>query len=164
MKIHLHSRLYHLIWKLWPKRKDKIGVYEIVYIVLPRYLFVGGGDAKKLFAKGMCITYKPTMSSMIFLSHDEVMSPKFRYTLWHEYLEGQFLLGLITQKDWYARFEEAITLLGPEICKILEVASKAKSDDKGHYFALIMELALAKKELPTEQFSELVTDALKNRL
>jgi hypothetical protein len=164
MKIHLHSRLYHLIWRLWPKQNATINTYEITYATLPRLLLVGGGEAKQFFTDGMCVAHRPSKSLMIFLSRKEAMSPEFRYTLWHEYLEGLFILDLITEEAWGVRFEEASTLLGPEVIQTLKAASEAKPNDRGHYFALVMELELAKKELPTEQFAELLNDALKNRL
>jgi hypothetical protein len=104
---------------------------------------------------------------MVFVSRRKAISPEFRYTLYHEYLEASHFLGLVSENEALkTQFKEAVSSLlatNPEVSHVLENAIKRKGEN-GHFFALIMELALAKKEMPPEMFSDHLTNALKNRI
>ncbi len=52
----------------------------------------------------------------------------------------------------------------PSVEDILIRYAKRHTDNRGHAFALALELALAKKEMSIEEFGKFYDNAIKNRL
>ena len=102
---------------------------------------------------------------MIFIARDVMTSWDFRYELYHEHLEGLYLLGAVGE-DLKKKFLDSVRHLDDietGFKKKLEGALE-RSKEKGHFFALVMELVLAKKEMSEDQFSRHLTYAITNRI
>lgn len=167
--LELLSRFQHLLWKILPKRTQVIDGHTIVYVVVPQCLLFDTGS-KKIFADAMCLVHFRTESLMILISSLTAVQDDFRYTLLHEHLEGMMRLGFPVSnydKKWaqttYTRALSEITQDVPDITERIDAAVDLKEgDDVPHFFALIIELALIKKERP-DQYPQALEYALLNR-
>lgn len=169
--IHLVSRYQHLLWDILPKHIETVAGHRIKYVIVPKYLLVSGSEAKSRFVNAMCLTHRPTKSLMILISSTESQDPLLKYTLLHEHLEGMALLNFpISGYDlvWAkSTFDAALKEIQEDIIDIEErmmSAIKHKGGDDGeHFFALIIELALMKKELDSKQYRQELEHALSKR-
>jgi hypothetical protein len=170
MKLHLHSRAYALLWKLWPRKNTTINGYDISYCHLPWWLLIGTIESKDWFPGGYCLTYNPTRKLMIFISSRK-RDENLRYTLYHEYHEGRCWIE--TDRAKLGRlFTEAANLLKediPNLGEVFEDSIRRKGEEnrqqhRFHLLALTLELTLAKLEMSPRAFSRHLAIALKDRL
>jgi hypothetical protein len=154
--LELMARYQQLLWKLFPKQTESIAGHEIQYAVIPKYLLLGDSSSKTLFPEAMCLVHYPTQSLMILIptGHTDL-----RYTLYHEYLEGMSLLEfpIPPYDEKWARFayEKSYEEIQDDIPDLEErVKGCMERDDESHLFALVLELALMKKELGTEDYQK----------
>jgi hypothetical protein len=171
MKLHLHNRLYHFIWTIWPKSRITIEGLKITYICLPRFLLMGGFDSKTFFVSGMTITHQPSKTVMIFISREKLKHHRERYTLYHEHIEGTFFLiakqkGQEALRAWLKPIivpaENSLRTETEFLKRIVKYLNDSK--EYAHACALMAEMALAKKEMPPGEFSEFIKEALEDRL
>ena len=96
------------------------------------------------------------------------MSPQFRYTLYHEHLEGLYLLNKrnkVFMDEFRGKLQLAIDCVGLETQNTLYQAMKRRHNPvHSHFFALTIELALAKKEMSKDEYIKHLGDALRNRV
>ena len=119
--------------------------------------------SKSFFVKGgMCVVHRFSGTQMIFVSRPETNSSKLRYVLLHEHLESSYFLYGWKKEDM-KELQRAIISLGSEVEGVLSNAME-QSRAHPHYLALTIELALAKKEMSPNDFSEYLNYALKNCL
>lgn len=169
MKIDLHMQFYRLLWRLAKKQKEHIEEYDIRYVKLPWWLLVGGSNTKSFFVNAMTLLHSRSKTSMIFLSSTTCSSDRFRYTLYHEYMESCWGLGAYAPWN-HKRMERQCIAALKEIKKdmpgvehrLREALENRQS--RSHIFSLIMELALAKRELPQDVYQEYLQYALEKRL
>ena len=168
---HLISRYQHLLWGVLPKHTQVVEGHRIKYVIVPKYLLISGSEAKSRFVSAMCLTYRPTKSLMILISSTKSQDPLLKYTLLHEHLEGMALLNFpfpgfdITWAN--STFDAALRKVQKDVVDIEERMISAtkhkKGDDREHFFALIIELALMKKELDSKQYQQELEYALSER-
>lgn len=167
----VYLRVYYCIWLTSAKRKENVDGHEIEFISLPRWLMVGGARSKTWFIDGMCVTHPTSRTTMIFLSKRTTRSKSFRYTLYHEYWEslsryGQTPPGTTHEeiqyllREGYVSWEKDV----PDLEEILTISIEDRGQSTAHIRALIMELALARKEMKPSDFAELLDETMKNRL
>ncbi len=92
-----------------------------------------------------------------------------RYTIYHEYLESCAMLriGLFADKQkLYAAIEKACNEIAEDIPDIENRLMKfvLHTDDRPHAFALVLELALAKRELSPSKYEPYYRYAVEHRL
>jgi hypothetical protein len=166
-------RLFHFLWNFSKKRTEVIDGKSIKYLITPNWIPLGIGGSKKLFTGGYVLVHKPSKNLMIFVSKKESLSINFELTLYHEYYEGLYLLGNITElegkklmrKHWGPFFKDL-----EHACQHKPLNAKAdldkkiKNNEKAHVFALMMESSLAKEMLPRDDYILFMEYIVLNRL
>lgn len=107
---------------------------------------------------------------MIFLSMKERTATTFRYTLYHEHIEGylslRYLLGqtVVESKervlDSFDRWKGDV----PDLESWLAKRTKYEGPDNRHLIALALELDLARREMKPPDFKKHLKNVLENRL
>lgn len=152
------------------KKKTSINGCDISYVRLPWWLLIGEVGSRRFLTSGMCVVHKPSKTSMVFVSDREYSSDKLRYTLYHEYLEGCFMLSkflIASDKEkMIKQLRKSLDLLKKDISDIENRFNESlkNGEELKHLFALIIELALAKKEMSAHSFSNHLTEALESRI
>jgi hypothetical protein len=168
---HLVQRYQHWLWDILPKHTETIEGHKIKYVVVPWFLLLGGPESKTRFVNAMCLIHMPTKNLMILISSKEKRDKYIRYTLLHEHLEGmaglEFPISPYDEAWAKAEFGSALREVekdAPDIYdQMMDAIKRKKGTDQEHFFALIVELALMKKELPRKQYLEQLNDALRER-
>ncbi len=168
MRFQLHKKIYHFIWSIWKKKSLVVNGYCISYCELPWMLLIGSKGSKSWFQNGMCITYIPDQTIMIFISSKENPST-ISYTIYHEYIEGLcslkqrevevsslFLQAMESLKEYDSN-------IGGQFMKSVE-KKEDKTQQSCHCIALAIELALAKSEMDSDKFRAYLENALLERL
>ena len=169
--MQLISRYQHLLWKIFPKQKTVVTGHTIEYAVIPQLLLISNAEAKQRFVSAMCLTHRPTGSRMILISSTKSRDPLLKYTLLHEHLGAMALLNFpIDDFDvaWAkTEFTTAITEVKMDATdieeRIRDAIIRKGGRDKEHFFALVIELALMKKELDHKHYRRQLAYALKER-
>lgn len=167
----LISRFQHWLWDILPKHIETVEGHRIKYVIVLKYLLIGGPGAKSRFVNAMCLIHKPTKNLMILISSTESQDPLLKYTLLHEHLEGMALLNFPLpgyDLDWArSTLDVALKKIRKDVIDIEErmisAIKRKKGNDRGHFFALTVELALMKKELDSKQYRQKLEHALRKR-
>ncbi len=167
----LISRYQHLLWEVLPKHTEIVGGHCIKYVIVPKYLLISGSDAKSRFVNAMCLTYRPTKSLMILISSTKSQDQLLKYTLLHEHLEGMALLNFPLPDydlNWAnSTFDTALKEVQEDVVdmeqRMISAIKRKGGDDREHFFALIVELALMKNELDSTQYRHELERALRER-
>jgi hypothetical protein len=142
--------------------------YKITFVVLPFTVFQVGRFKFTVVkhATGYLQVRRSKKRLAIFITKKELLSCKCDYTLLHEYLEGMLLLRLISPMERNRLFEKAIEALGNDIPYWEQKAKLAVESgvNPEHIFALIVELAFAKLNMPPDKYKKHLAKALNNRL
>lgn len=166
MKLHLKSRFYHFLWKMLPKKVMTVAGIKITYVIVPKCLLLRRTRKSGFWCDtGYCLTHQPSKSIMIFVS-DEARDKELRYTLLHEYAESIHLLDFPHGDTtiWRQKFQTAFDFLDEQTRSLLTRSVQAGRQTKAHLFALVIELAFMKQELPPEKFQKHLDDVSKCRI
>lgn len=155
MALKLRFRLYHLLWNIVPREQIVIEGVVIPYVTLPSWWL----------RESMTITRGPD-TQMIFMRRSEKVE---RHTIYHEYTESCAMLriGLFSDRQkMFEAIQEACNAIKEDIPDIEERLTKyvLHTDDRPHAFALVMELALAKRELEPAAYERYYQYAVEHRL
>ncbi len=164
---YIKHRLLHLIWKLSTKKELLIRNEKIFYLSINKLFLYGCGETKDTFSEGMCLLHKPTKTIMIFLAYSKCKSKQFRYTLFHEYIEGNFKVEDSSfDKEYGSQLRKIYLELRSEFPHVADAFNNAvrKGQEEGHVIALMFEYDLAKDEMNSNELKEHLADMLKNRL
>jgi len=160
-----HNMFLHFIWRHSTKKELIVDGYSIKYMEVSKYLLWTAWETGEAFSDGSCITHQPSKTVMIFLSHKACAKHEFRYTLFHEFIEGHyFLRDKVFAQTNEQKFQRLMGYFKGYFPKEVTEAFNKSRANKEHLIALIYELDLAKREMDQIQFSSHLDDILKNRL
>lgn len=168
--VNLKYKLLFLIWKISQKKKQVIDGNEIIYMQVSKYLIWGFNKENKIkFSEATCVAYSKTQILMIFFNRKACKSPEFRYTLLHEYIEGNLLLkhSDIFVNKWKPVYEYSYSDIMknfPDLFTAIKNSWDQDAKSEEHIRALIIEFNLARRELPEEKLQSFIDDIIKNRL
>ena len=147
----LHHRFLHFIWVLLPKRYEIIKKVKIPYVVVPRFLL-----GSKEIGNGSVLYHKPSNKIMIFLAN---CAPFPRYTIYHEYREGQLFKEKKTKKQMVKDvtnkipqiMEERMDTFSKEFVKKMRKWAESEGE---HIEALVDQFILAKEEMSPQDYHQ----------
>ncbi|MES2930182.1 MAG: hypothetical protein V4665_00135 [Patescibacteria group bacterium] len=169
--VNIKYWLLYVVWSISTKRKEVIDGHEIYFLPVSKYFIWGFDEGNKIrFSEGFCLVKKQKL--MIFLNHKECKVSNFRYTLLHEYIEGNYLLeqdgikdGLESKlKPIYKRASEEMTKNFPFLLEAIDVSWEKDNKAREHILALVIEFDLASREMTPDRLTLFVDDMIKNRL
>lgn len=151
----IRNRSLHALWNVLPKKYENLEDAEIPYIYVPKFLLPGSNN-------GMVLYHKPTDKSMIFITKDCAFK---RYTVYHEYREGQILREEKSLEDAsraiWDKIPRLFGLLGhpdrtisdfPNAEDLSNKLRKRIEAEAPHIEAFLDEIALAQKEMSPDEF------------
>lgn len=160
----LPNHLLRFIWSKSKKKSLEIEDYKIEYIVLNKFYF---WLCNASHSNGMCITYQPTKTVMIFLTKSCTQSKQFRYTLFHEFIEGNcYIRDQIFLQGIKPLLGNLIQYFGEKFPELIDSIEKAISnnEDREHIAAILLEIDLAQREMTLSDFNLHLNDIMNNRL
>jgi hypothetical protein len=144
---NMHYRLLYLVWLILPKEHETIKEIKISYVVVPQLLLPGRN-------MGVVFYHKLSDEIMVLLASSD---PFPRYTIWHEYREGQLLkenksteqiIGEVTNKmPKLLEGRDDVSLKD-----LTETIRRWAEEGKEHFEAFIDELLLAKEEMSFQEY------------
>jgi hypothetical protein len=162
---YIQHRVLRILWKISLKKEFILCNEKIYYLPVNKFFLYN--SSRVSFSEGMCLVHRKTKSLMIFLSHKECGDENFKFTLYHEFIEGNYLLQ---DKDFARKIKPLLTQKHknlkekfPEVLLKFEESLRA-GQDKGHLIALIFELNLALEELSKPDFEKHLQFMLSKRL
>ena len=157
----VRTRLLHLIWLVSFKKYETIKENSIPYIKLPVFL-TGSRSA-------CVIHHRLSGKTMIFLSKD---TPFNRYTIYHEYREGQIFGKLYRNEidiQWIIKLATEKINIIYEISQmsILEISKEMLDDwanfQVAHVVAILDEIELAREEMSLKNLEIFYEDIRKHK-
>jgi len=152
----LYHRYLHFLWIILLKKYETIKEIKIPYVVLPRFILGRDEDGD-----GRVLYHKSSGNIMIFVLN---YAPFPRYTIWHEYREGQLFKEKKTREQIIEEIinkmprivDEQIDTSSKEfaekVIKYFEQPRKITEHGGKHFEALIDELILAKEEMSPQEY------------
>jgi len=171
MRLNLHARIYRLLWRFMPKQKVQVKGFNIEYATLPWWMLVNGHDTKGIWGRGrrgLSYTYVQSRTIMIFLPREETPET-IQCLAYHEYLEGCFILKVgpaaneTTLRQAVANALRILIVDAPEIDSLIRNHVR-RGGNRGHAFALLLELEYAKEQMVTSRYKAYLADALETRI
>lgn len=162
----ISRRLLHLIWLFSTKKELTIDDEQIQYIAVTKYVIWGVSGSKQIFADARCLVHKASKTLMIFISHKQCKSSIFRYSLFHEFVEGSIYLrdynNFLKRKK--STLEKIYRDLENDFPEALDVFRKSFNYQPHHTIALVFEFDLARREMEPPEFNTFLQHMLKYRV
>ncbi len=157
----LRNKFLHFLWKHSRKKELTIDGYLIQYLTLP-FIWTAWKTPEP-FTIGLCLTHQPSKTVMVFLTHKECSTPEFRYTLFHEFIEGNYFLESFA-KETEPKIRSIIESFPKYFSQTVFEAFRRSQKNKEHLAALVFELDLARREMKPEELDNFIKDILKRRI
>lgn len=156
--MELPNKVMRFLWNILPKLQEIVHGKPITYVRLPSFLL---GNSQ-----GMVLYHKNSSKIMVFTA---ICNPFRRYSVYHEYREGEILKRNKTTDQIFEvvskKFQLILEVLGiPEYSNVDVPALREWVKQQGaHSEAILDEIELAKEELSPEKLALFYQDIKQRR-